>query len=72
MKVANQTHSRNSASEISTKALGLLGHMRAALLTERERNDLWDIATGRKGANGVTITMVEKIAARLEGRRGVA
>lgn len=70
--LANQRHRRNTASEISTKALGLLGHMRAALLTARERDELWDIATGKQETNAVTITTVEKIAARLEGRRVVA
>lgn len=72
VNVANQRPRRNTASEISTKALGLLGHMRAALLTARERDELWDIATGKREQTAVTNTMIERVTARLEGRRQVA
>lgn len=67
--LANQRLNRNTASEISTKAQDLLGHMRAQILTARERDDLWDIAYSSNPVTAVQITTVERIEARLEGRR---
>ena len=71
MTVAEAGTSRNRASEISTRALGLLGHIRASMLTARERDDLWAIATGNEPVTAVSITTVERISAKLEGRRRV-
>jgi len=67
--IANPSRDGNTSSAISTTALELLGHMRAALLSERERADLWSIAFGSGPITAVHLTTVERVARKLEGRR---
>lgn len=67
--LSNSSRDDNTPSAISNAALELLGHMRAALLTERERADLWSIAFGSGPITAVHLTTVEHIARKLEGRR---
>jgi hypothetical protein len=55
--------------DIPDLARSLLGHMQASRLTARERHELWDIAFPQTPITAVQITTVERIAAKLEGRR---
>jgi hypothetical protein len=66
------TPKRNTAEELSTAAMSLLGHPRAALLTARDRDDLWGVATKVYPASAQWRTVVAIIADRLEGRSQVA
>lgn len=67
--MTDSTQNRNTASKISTRAQDLLGHMRAQVLSARERQDLWSIAFKTGPITGVDITTVARIEAKLEGRR---